>query len=90
MNANIVSGDCNPTRIMSITTFKTTNVSVVAPYFVDLGIPDSSSEGSENLILTVERYVHVVHSFFASASLMFTHSRAIRTSVRYTFFSDPA
>jgi hypothetical protein len=57
-NAHLVSNDCKPTRIESTTTFRTTNVSVAAPYFADLGIPDSSSAGSEKFILTVKRYGH--------------------------------
>ena len=56
MNTHVVSDDCNPMAIVTTTVFRTTNVSVVAPYF---GIIDSSLEGEEDLILTVERYVHM-------------------------------
>ena len=59
MNSETVSDNCKPTRIESTTTFRTTNVSVVAPYLADLGIPDSSSEGSEDSVFAVKRYVHV-------------------------------
>jgi hypothetical protein len=59
MNTQVASDDCNPTAIVTTTVFRTTNVSVVAPFFADLGI-DFSSEGEEDLILTVERYVHVM------------------------------
>jgi hypothetical protein len=60
MNTRVVSDDCNPTAIVTTTTFRTTNVSVVAPYFADLDIIDSNLEASEDLILTIERYVHVM------------------------------
>ena len=55
----VASDDCNPTAIVTTTVFRTTNVSVVAPFFANLGI-DFSSEVEEDLILTVERYVHVI------------------------------
>jgi hypothetical protein len=73
---------------MSTTTFRTTNVSVVAPYFANFGIEDFSSEASEDLTLTVEMYVHALGYCFVSESFMFTSSHTFRTSVRYTFFSD--
>jgi hypothetical protein len=74
---------------MSTTTFRTTNVSVVAPYFTELGIIDSSLEASKNLTLAVERYIHALRYCFVSESFMFTCFRALRTGVQYTFFSDP-
>jgi hypothetical protein len=55
-----VADDCKPTRIMSTTSFIKMNVSVVAPYFGNLEIKDSSSEASKGLILTVKRYVYAL------------------------------
>jgi len=59
MNTKVVSDDCNPTAIVTITTIRTTNVSF-APYFADFRIIDLNSEGEEDMILTVERYVHAI------------------------------
>jgi len=36
INTEVVTDDCKPAHIMSTTTFRTTNVSVVAPYFANL------------------------------------------------------
>jgi len=53
--------ECNPTAIISTTTFKTTNVSVAAPHFANHGIIERRSEHSGHLILTVKRYVHLAY-----------------------------
>jgi hypothetical protein len=88
INTQVVADDCKPARIMSTTTLGTTNVSVVAPYFGDFGIKYPSSECLKDLTLTVERYIHILRYYFVSMSLMFTCSHTLRTSVRYSFFSD--
>ena len=56
-HAHHYSNDCNPTAIVTATVSRTTNVSIVTPYFV---IINFSSEDEEDLILTVGRYVYAM------------------------------